>query len=298
VTGYFDGLEQQLRGAAEARAQAVARPARWWRRRRNLAILGVLALGVATPAVSRVTGVWHPDVAQPPPLGVATVSATPPGSTSGSCATAPQTQTPAQARARARIDPQVLAQLAVLRRPQRPTDLPAHGPLLESHPFGQTLVSRTVRYVGSVAQQRYYLAVVVGPQPRAGCSLRHAPRKAQLCVMIQGASGGCGIGPIGLRRYGIDGSSGRGRQARSSVVYEIVPDAVTAVTIRYGPSTRSFAVHDNFYGYVVALPPTRRPDAVTWTLRDGRRYRVPGYEQPAPPPASAHEIVPPHRGSG
>lgn len=91
--------------------------------------------------------------------------------------------------------------------------------------------------------------------------------------MQRGGGGGCGIGPGDLRVRGMFVSSGC--DDRRSTVVGVVPDGVPHVTVRYGASERSFGARDNFYGYDVALPAERFPDAITWTMRDGSRRQVP-----------------------
>jgi hypothetical protein len=263
MTRFFDQFEQQLRAAAEEQVHS-RRPTHWWTARRNLGLLAVLAVGLATPAVARVTGIWDPGVKAPPPAPTATVSS----SASRTCSTEPATP---PAPGRARLDPKLVQQLAVLRRPQNPADvLPDAG--RSGHP-GQTRISGTVRYVGSVAGRRYFVVAVISSYPDAGCSPRRAPRRTQLCLLEEGRGGGCGIRAADFAAHGMQGSSGS--DDRHSVVVGLVPDNVASVTVRYGTSERSFAVHNNFYGYRIAVSAERSPDAITWTLRNGHRHQLP-----------------------
>ncbi len=258
MSRFFDELERQLHAAA---SQQAARPARWWRRRRGIVIVAVLALGVATPALSRVSGVWDPAVKRPPPARTVTAAA----SSVHSCH---DTFVSSPAPKGAHIDGSLVAQLAVLRRPQRASDV---SPRFVAP--GQAVVAGSVRHLGAIGGRDYYLAGVVANALRRCGKPAPTSRPTNLCLMQRGGSGGCGIGPGDLRTRGLFGSSGR--DDRRSTVAGVVPDGVSRVTVRYGTSERSFPVVDNFYGYDVALPAERFPDAITWTMRDGSRREVP-----------------------
>ncbi|MEA2221485.1 MAG: hypothetical protein QOJ35_4111 [Solirubrobacteraceae bacterium] len=259
MSPFFEQFEQQLRAAAEQQVRD-GRPVRWWASRRNVGLLAVLAVGLATPAVARVSGFWDPGVKAPPPAQTATVSS----SASTTCSSEPST---AGASPNARLDPKLVRQLAVLRRPQTGDD--ALPRAWRSGPPGQARLQRSVRYVGSVAGHRYFVVVVVSSLPRGCSSPSASPARTQLCLLQDGRGGGCGIGAAYFAAHGMQGSSGRsdGR----SVVVGLVPDGVASVTVRYGSSERSFDVRDNFYGYPIAVSPERSPDAITWTLRNGER---------------------------
>ena len=258
MSPFFDDLEQQLHAAA---AQQATRQPAWWRRRRNLAILAVLTVGIATPAVSRVSGVWDPHVAPAPPAPTVTAAAAAPVR---ACHIPPSDRVVPNG---SRIDAGLVAQLAVLRRPQRPSDV------AKKLGGGQAVILSSVRYVGNVGGRRYYLAgVVASALHRCGEPLQRT-RSTQLCLMERGGSGGCGLRPSDLREHGMVGSSGL--SDRRSAVAGVVPDGVIRVTVRYGTSVRSFPVRENFYGYEVAVPVEHSPDVITWTMRDGSHRDLP-----------------------
>ncbi len=260
MTPFFDDFEQQLRAAAVAQSA----PRRWWRRPRNVALLAVAGLGLATPALGRVSGVWDPGIDEPPAQTAVTVAA----SHSTTCKEPPTGDRPP---ANARLDPRLVAELAVLRRPQRDADtLPAD--LRRRGGGAPNLVARTARYVGSVAGRRYFVAAASSRVHVAGCGKQPATTRLDLCLLSERGGGGCGIGADDFRKQGIEGSSGA--SGNRSVVTGLVPDGVTAVTLRYEHSERSFAVKDNFYAFEVAVDVMRRPDAVTWTLRNGQRRKI------------------------
>jgi hypothetical protein len=259
MSPFFDDLERQLHAAAAQ--QAAKPPARWWRRRRNLAIVAILTAGIATPALSRVTGVWDPHVAAAPPAPTVTVSS----SATRSCHDAAGAEA---VRKGARLDPRLVAQLAVLRRPQRASD--AARKLGGGY---YTVLPGTERYVGSIGDRRFYLAGVVERSLRRCGERPRGARPTQLCLMQRGGSGGCGLRPVDLRAQGMLVTSGL--SARRSTVAAVVPDDVIRVTARYGASVRSFRVRDNFFGYEVAVPADRFPDLITWTMRDGSRRELP-----------------------
>jgi hypothetical protein len=250
MSPFFDELEEQLRSAAHQRHR---RP--WWRRPRNLGLAAVAAVGIATPAVARVTGVWDPGLPPQPRAHTATVSS----SGSVTCR-----QVPPPSRADAAVDPRLRRLLGVLRTPQTPAD---RFPEPSRFRYGdQTLLPSTVRKLGSVGETRYYVGFLLTRQERAGCPTLHTPVHAILCLLTDNGSGGCGGTPNNLLQHGLDVSS-LNRSGRSQVV-ALVPDDVTAITVRYRSSTRTFPARRNFVGYEIAADPSQSPDAIVWHLHD------------------------------
>ncbi len=266
MSSFFDELEAQLRAAAE-RQTATRRPS-WWRRRRNLGLAAVAAVGLATPAVARVSGLWDPGV--PPSPSVTSTTPAISSSPSPTCH-----ELPAPAARRVGFDPALLRLLGVLRRPPGPKDVfPVPGRFRVSH---QTLVPDSVRFLGTVGEHRYFVLVVLSRDGGSGCPIPRTPVKAMMCVLNDNGSGGCGESPESLRRGGLQSGSNHGGNAE---FVSLVPDGVEAVSVRYGSSTRTFRVRNNFYGYEIAADPTQSPDEVTWHLHDGREQRFKGVPHP------------------
>ena len=259
MSPFFDDLERQLRTAATE--HPAHRP--WWRRPRNLALLAVAGLGLGTPAVARVSGVWDPGIEPPSRAGTAvTVSA----SASSSC----KEREPAKLPAGARLDPALVARLAVLRRPQRAGDeRPAPAAGTGGEPIADP---KSSRYVGSVAGRSYFLVAATSRTRTAGCGKPSPTKRLDLCLFAERGGGGCGLRAKDLQEHGMVLSSLTANNR--SVVVGVVPDGVVEVTLRYGTSERSFTVKDNFYGFEVAAGPDRQPDAEIWTLRDGTRRNI------------------------
>jgi hypothetical protein len=260
MTPFFEEFEQQLRSAAKR--QTAGQALRRWAKQRRIGLVAVLAVGVASPALARVTGVWDPGLESQPPAQTETVSSSEASST---CSRAPSSARPPDD---AQLDPRLLEQLAVLRRPQRPVDVLPDASRLRV--TGQSLLADSVRYLGSVDGRRYFAAAVISDQ-RGACSSAATAAQTQLCLLHDNGSAACGIRPREFRAHGMTSSSGAHRH---SVVAGLVPDAVKAVTVRYGTSKRSFPVRNNFYGYRIAVAADRTPDAVTWTLRSGQRRQI------------------------
>ncbi len=268
MSPFFEDLEAQLRAAAERQTATRRHP--WWRRRRNLGLAAVAAVGLATPAVARVSGLWDPGV-KPPPPALTVIS-------SGSSMTCHAL--PAPAARRVPFDPALVRLLGVLRRPPGPEDV---VPVAHRLPLmGDTLVPDSVRFLGAVGEHRYFALEVLARLPR-GCPTRRTRVKTMLCVyavaVADGGGGGCGEDAESLRRGGPPGLSASNRAGRAEFV-SLVPDGVEAVSVRYGSSTRTFQVRSNFYGYEIAADPTQGPDEVTWHLRDGRERRFNGLRHP------------------
>lgn len=261
MSPFFEELEAQLRAAAER--QAVSRRRSWWRRRRNVGLAAVAAVGLGTPALARVTGAWDPGVPPPPPAGTATVSSSP----ETTCR-----ELPAPAVRRVALDPALVRLLGVLRRPQGPEDMfPAADRLRQT---GETVVPESIRLLGKVGEHHYFALEILALQ-RGGCPTPQTPVEAMLCVRDDTGSGSCGEDAESLRRGGPPNQSGLNRAGNGEFV-SLVPDGVEAVSVRYGSSTRTLPVRNNFYGYEIVADPTQGPDEVIWHLRDGRERRFDG----------------------
>lgn len=264
MSPFFEDLEDQLRAAAER--QAATRGPSWWRRRRNLGLAAVAAVGLATPAVARVSGLWDPGVPPSPSVGTPTTPAIS-SSPSPTCHALP-----APAARRVGFDPALVRLLGVLRRPPGPKDVfPVPGRFRMSH---RTLVPDSVRFLGTVGEHRYFALEILSRDGGRGCPTPRTPVMAMLCVVTDNSSGACGASPESLRRRGL-GQSGSNHAGNAEFV-GLVPDGVEAVTVRYGSSTRTLRVRSNFYGYEIAADPTQGPDEVTWHLHGGRERRFKG----------------------
>lgn len=139
----------------------------------------------------------------------------------------------------------------------------------------ETLLPRTVRYLGTVAGTRYFAAGVLTPDRAGRCVTRRTPRRVVLCVMQENGGGSCGISARSLAENGTL-QSGLNRAGNAEFV-SLVPDGVVSVTVRYGRSTRTFRVHRNFYGFEIAVSPEQFPKAITWHLADGTERRLKGF---------------------
>jgi hypothetical protein len=262
MSPFFDDLERQLHAAAAAAQQRAHR--RWWQRPRNIALLAVAALGAGTPAIARVSGVWDPGVEPLPRAATATVSA--------SASTTCHEQPAAALSPDPRLDPALVAQIAVLRRPQRADDEPPAAP--GSRGGGPVIDPASSRYVGSVAGRRFYAVAASSRVHVFGCGQQPATNRLDLCLLEESGGGGCGTPAKAFGEQGLTGSSAASAGDDSSIVAGLVPDEVTTVTVRYGTSERSFTIKDNFYGFEIAVPAERQPDATIWTLRNGQRRKV------------------------
>lgn len=262
MSPFFDELEHQLRAAGIART--TRRP--WWRRRHPLALVAVAGLGLGTPAVARVSGIWDPGV-EPRSSAITAVTVSASASTTCKPAPAPNYRLPAGAR----LDPEIVAHIAVLRRPQRAGDQ-RPTPARPTRDGGPIVDRATSRYVGTVAGKRFYVVGARSSVHAGGCGEQPATKLLDLCLLEARGGGGCGIPLKSFLEHGMWGSSGAGEH-RSTVV-GLVPDDVAEVTLRYGTSERSFTVQSNFYGFEIATSPEVQPSAVIWTLRDGTRRAI------------------------
>lgn len=272
MSSFFEQLEGQLRTAVERRHNSpVASPSRRWRNRRNASLIAIATVGLATPALARVTGLWKPDVRRWPTTEIGTTSQTPdrPGR---AVPQGPQ-------YTKAPVARELANTFGVLRQPRTREDV---FPTLGRE--GLKHVNReTIRYVGSADGRRYFLvpgASFGSPDARgsAAASTRRAEPagdpSSSGCLLADNGSGGCFANIAAVRRTGTGGSSLR-KNAPGAVVVGLVPDGVRAVTIRYGPSTRTLAIRRNFYAYTVALDPAQALDHhVVWHLADGTTRRI------------------------
>lgn len=287
MSGFFDDLERQLHDAARREIdhrEGHRAPRRRWRRPRALALLAVGVVGVATPALADVFGVrpitsiWDPGV---PPATRAARGVTGPG-----CALPSPASQIAQIST-APASPQLTSILGVLRRPSNAQDIvPVRSiqrRLAQLTEFNPT----AIRYVGSAAGQRYFVVPNLGTRARPALPprclarltplqrrayLRAAPAagQAQICL-ISATVSGCGTTPANLGAHGAELSVKHG--ATTDVV-GLVPDGVTALTITYGRSKRTFPVDSNFFSYTITVNPGQAPTATIWHLADGAIRRV------------------------
>lgn len=287
MSRFFDDFETQLRDAAqrEVAGRAASKPRSWWQRPRAWALLAVGVAGLATPALARVTGLWNPGVSPGPPAR--TVTAAPGFSElAGFSCTSHRRSSPTSIT---NVSPsaRLTSILGVLRTPYTNEDrLPG---LFKRH--GRSLAGvnpKAIRFVGTTDGTRYFVVANQGmrePPIPARClkGLTTAERRRvlaaqprtgqpQICLLSSTGSGACGAGPDDLLRRGTALSSGD--SANHSRVAALVPDGVTAVTITYGRSRRTFVVHNNFYAYSVAVAAERRPNRVVWHLANGSTREV------------------------
>lgn len=288
MSRFFDDLEQQLHEAAQreiASAEGASPPQSWWRRPRALALLAVGAAGLATPAIARVTGIWNPGVRPGPPARTVTAG------TPSSGLTCTDNSGP-QAAVITNASPSTLLTniLGVLRRPYSSEDqfpalrLPQGLAALN----GAAVNPHAIRFLGTAGRKSYFAVPIAGSAHvpahcRQGLTARqrHNAEASQpppitqprICLLSSTGSGGCGGSPGELRERGAQ--IGIGTAANETIVAGLVPDGVTAVTITYGRSHRTFAIHNNFLSYVVAVGASRAPNAVVWHFADGSARRVP-----------------------
>jgi hypothetical protein len=285
MSPFFDDLETQLQHAARRELADLAPPGTspaWWRRPRALALFAVGAAGLATPAIARVSGIWAPDASPRPharttATGLSCIQPGQPPTAPGSVTTAP-------------ASPELTRILSVLRRPATGQDrIPVHGlPVTLMSVVGVNPAA--IRFVGSAGGHRFFVVPNLGPRPRPALpehclermtpAERHAytaaPRttgQPQLCVVEATGGGGCGATASDVRSRGVQLSLALGNG--DSTVVGLVPDGVTAVTLSYGSSQRTFAVHDNFFSYVIALAPGQSPTSTVWHLTDGATRQIP-----------------------
>ncbi|XAY06003.1 hypothetical protein DSM112329_02864 [Paraconexibacter sp. AEG42_29] len=294
MTDFFDALEQQLREAPRPEAEAIARSP-WWRRRRTLSLLALISVvGVGSPAVARVTGVWAPerDTPRRPARTVTANVPAPQASAAGASITeftcvgdpgpGPTTYTDSP------TDPALLAILSVLRAPATAADRLARSRLSRT---SMGLVNpAAIRVLGTAGGKTYYAIPARGkPAPlikdclerlspsdrrealRLSAERRHRLAQPHLCVQTR-SGGGCSATASTLAAAGAHGSAGGNER---SVHWGVVPDGVSSVRVRYSGESRTFPVRRNFYSFEIRRGADETPTQVTWVRTDGTTKVVP-----------------------
>jgi len=287
MSGFFDGLERQLRASARERHGGARRGRlRGLRARRGGRLLAVaaalLVAGGAVPAVTALSSLWEPDVAPQRPWATAPADVIR-GRTTFTCrarSVRPSAGPP--------IGRRFTDAFSVFARPQRPRD-GQHDLRNRRMPL-LTIDFGGIRRLGFDADRRPIDLVPgwgIGHRWAEKCVRRMSPRqrRALLPPVVRGPAicvdGGCTT-LSELVRHGMYGSGGveRGR----ATITTVVPDGVRAVRVTYGSSTRTFPIEHNFASFRVGIDVEQAasPDRLEWLMRDGSVRDVTFRPRPRP----------------
>jgi hypothetical protein len=167
------------------------------------------------------------------------------------------------------IDPELLAEVALLRNRSQPRDqLPTAAQDGLQHWRLDAVVEEGARYWGGGRAVDFWAVPVV---PRGGADCAPASR---VCVVAVSASAGAAQCVLGRERSDQDWWLGQ-LYPDQSLIFGTVPDGVTRVRVTHGGATGVVPAHGNVFGGVLPFPYRERARAQVEFVRGAAEVKPP-----------------------